>query len=603
MQQIFRYINIDGEEGMRSIRIVTTSLLTLNLLSVPAVGFAAGPVNGATKVQASGQEQAPVGQADSEQLSGGSVSSQQPQRTGQNNVSPQQPQQTEQSNISPPGNAGEQKKARAPVSQQAAQQKTVYIRQAFYTYNGPSLSSGIADYYGPQTVTVLEEGQDGWIKISTYKGPQWMNPNGVKRFINNWFYTYNGPSLSSGIADYYGPQTVTVLEEGQDGWIKISTYKGPQWMNPNGVKRFINNWFYTYNGPSLSSGIADYYGPQTVTVLEEGKDGWIKISTYKGPQWMNPNGVKRFINNWFNTYNGPSVSSGVADYYGPQTVTVLEEGQDGWIKISTYKGPQWMNPNGVKLPISSFFFTYESPNIQAAVSDIYGPQQVIILEQRQDGWARISTYLGDKWVNLNTVTGGFALLNAPIIGQFPELANGCEVVSLQMLMEYYGHSFNKVFFAYEMPFDTTPLVKYSWGGYKQWGDPSVGFVGDVTGKTPGFSIDPAPLKKLLTKYIKNGADLTGSDFSVIEAYVRNSRPVVAWVTVGLNNPRSPVNWQTPSGKTITAHMNTHAVLVTGVDDNYVYYNDPYTGIKNSKTPKGQFVNVYNLMGRKALSVR
>jgi N-acetylmuramoyl-L-alanine amidase len=491
MQQIFRYINIDGEEGMRSIRIVTTSLLTLNLLSVPAVGFAAGPVNGATKVQASGQEQAPVGQADSEQLSGGSVSSQQPQRTGQNNVSPQQPQQTEQSNISPPGNAGEQKKARAPVSQQAAQQKTVYIRQAFYTYNGPSLSSGIADYYGPQTVTVLEEG----------------------------------------------------------------------------------------------------------------KDGWIKISTYKGPQWMNPNGVKRFINNWFNTYNGPSVSSGVADYYGPQTVTVLEEGQDGWIKISTYKGPQWMNPNGVKLPISSFFFTYKSPNIQAAVSDIYGPQRVIILEQRQDGWARISTYLGDKWVNLNTVTGGFALLNAPIIGQFPELANGCEVVSLQMLMEYYGHSFNKVFFAYEMPFDTTPLVKYSWGGYKQWGDPSVGFVGDVTGKTPGFSIDPAPLKKLLTKYIKNGADLTGSDFSVVEAYVRNSRPVVAWVTVGLNNPRSPVNWQTPSGKTITAHMNTHAVLVTGVDDNYVYYNDPYTGIKNSKTPKGQFVNVYNLMGRKALSVR
>jgi uncharacterized protein YvpB len=206
-----------------------------------------------------------------------------------------------------------------------------------------------------------------------------------------------------------------------------------------------------------------------------------------------------------------------------------------------------------------------------------------------------------KWVNEGNINRSQVILNVPSIYQFPELHNGCEVVSLQMLVEHQiGRSLNKVAFAFEMPFDQTKLKNYKTSS-QIWGDPDVGFVGDVTGNTPGYSINPEPLKRLLDKYAR-GTNLTGNDFSVLEDYVRNGKPVDTRVTVALNNPRPITTWKTPGGKTIYARMNTHAVVLTGVDDNYVYYNDPFYGTKNVKVSKSWFASIYNQMGKKALSV-
>ncbi|PFR68930.1 S-layer protein, partial [Bacillus cereus] len=79
-------------------------------------------------------------------------------------------------------------------------------------------------------------------------------------------------------------------------------------------------------------------------------------------------------------------------------------------------------------------------------------------------------------------------------------------------------------------------------------------------------------------------------------------PVVAWVTENLGSPESPTVWRTPSGKTIYGRMNTHAVTVTGIDANNVYYNDPITGQKNARADKEWFTYIYNQMGNKALSI-
>ncbi|MGF2717050.1 hypothetical protein ACQUY5_33760, partial [Bacillus cereus] len=43
----------------------------------------------------------------------------------------------------------------------------------------------------------------------------------------------------------------------------------------------------------------------------------------------------------FFTYHEPSLSSGISCEYAPQTVTVVEE-RDGWVKIKTYYGEKWM---------------------------------------------------------------------------------------------------------------------------------------------------------------------------------------------------------------------------------------------------------------------
>ncbi|EOO17630.1 hypothetical protein IG9_02465 [Bacillus cereus HuA2-9] len=221
--------------------------------------------------------------------------------------------------------------------------------------------------------------------------------------------------------------------------------------------------------------------------------------------------------------------------------------------------------------------------------------------ERAGGWIQIQTNNGLKWVNEGNINRSQVILNVPSIYQFSELHNGCEVVSLQMLVEHQiGRSLNKVAFAFEMPFNQTKLKNYKTSS-QIWGDPDVGFVGDVTGNTPGYSINPEPLKRLLDKYAR-GTNLTGNDFSVLEDYVRNGKPVVTWVTEALNNPRPITTWKTPGGKTIYGRMNTHAVVLTGVDDNYVYYNDPFYGTKNVKVSKSWFASIYNQMGKKALSV-
>ncbi|MFJ8528245.1 S-layer homology domain-containing protein [Bacillus sp. NPDC094106] len=478
--------------------------------------------------------------------------------------------------------------------------KKINMDKSFFTYNGPSLSSGIAYEYEPQPVTVYEEREGGWIRIYTGLGFKWVCLNEKKINIDKKFFTYNGPSLSSGIAYEYEPQPVTVYEEREGGWIRIGTGLGLKWVCLNERKIDINRSFITYNEPSLSSGIAYEYEPQPVTVYEEREGGWARIGTGLGLKWVLLNEKRAYIDRNFITYNTPSRSGVILDNYGPQTVTVIEE-QGTWIRIRTYAGYQWLDTKRETRDLSRVFFAYDNPNFSSRVSGKYGPQTVEVYEEGEGGWIQIQTDNGPKWVNASYVNSNQVILNVPSLYQFPELNNGCEVVSLQMLVEHYiGRSLNKVIFAFEMPFDTTRLQKYN-GKFQVWGDPDVGFVGDVTGNTPGYSINPEPLKQLLDKYAR-GTNLTGNDFSVLENYVRNGKPVVTWVTVALNNPRETITWTTPEGKTIYARMNTHAVVLTGVDDNYVYYNDPFYGTKNVRASKDWFVSIYNQMGKKSLSI-
>ncbi|ONG85366.1 S-layer protein [Bacillus cereus] len=438
-----------------------------------------------------------------------------------------------------------------------------------------------------QLVAVTDKSKDNELKMK-------------KISISKKFFTYNGPSLSSGISKEYGPREVTVYEERDGGWIRIHTDTGFKWVCLVEKKVNMNKNFLTYNEASLSSGISGEYAPQSVTVIEEREGNWIKVYTALGYKWVCLIDKKVQIDRDFTTYDAPFRSANILDYYGPQAVTVVEE-RGTWLRIRTYAGYQWLDTKKEAKYLSKVFFAYDSPSFVSRVSGRYAPQTVEVYGERDGGWIQIQTSNGLKWVNEGNINRSQVILNVPSLYQFPELHNGCEVVSLQMLVEHQiGRSLNKVAFAFEMPFDQTKLKNYKTSS-QIWGDPDVGFVGDVTGNTPGYSINPEPLKRLLDKYAR-GTNLTGNDLSVLEDYVRNGKPVVTWVTVALNNPRPITTWKTPGGKTISARMNTHAVVLTGVDDNYVYYNDPFYGTKNVKVSKSRFASIYNQMGKKALSV-
>lgn len=198
-------------------------------------------------------------------------------------------------------------------------------------------------------------------------------------------------------------------------------------------------------------------------------------------------------------------------------------------------------------------------------------------------------------------------LDVPIENQMPELNNGCEIVSLQMLVEYKTNTkLDKIEFSKLLPIDTTPMVTSTANGKTDiisWGDPDKGFVGDVTGKEMGYIINPSPLCEHLKNQFPTITNLTGSNYADIQSELSNGNPVVAWVNKSFQPVVSPEQWYSPnSNKVIDADFDNHAILLTGYDSDFLYYNDPIGGVK-LKVDKDTFMSNFTYLGSKALTIR
>lgn len=193
-----------------------------------------------------------------------------------------------------------------------------------------------------------------------------------------------------------------------------------------------------------------------------------------------------------------------------------------------------------------------------------------------------------------------ALLDVPVIRQYPELPRGCEVTSLAMLLRHYGIDTDKTELAAEMQMDPTPIAYNKDGSIRSWGDPNTGFVGDITLHSRGFGIYHGGLYPLLKEYVPSAVDLTGRTFEELEEYVGNGVPVLVWTTSTYKAPTHWVTWESPNGP-IRTTFQEHAVLLVGYDEQYVYVNDPLSGKKQAKVPKDQFESTWTIMGKQALS--
>lgn len=192
------------------------------------------------------------------------------------------------------------------------------------------------------------------------------------------------------------------------------------------------------------------------------------------------------------------------------------------------------------------------------------------------------------------------LIDVPIISQLPELKNGCEITSLTMMFNYAGISVDKLTLANMVKKDTTPLT-YNGGTIATWGNPHVGFVGDITGKTPGYSIYPEALTPLIEEYMPGKSlNLTGTSYEEIEKALVDNRPVLVWITNDFKPPARPAQWKS-NGEIINVYFSQHAVLLTGYDEDNVYYNDPLSNTKNKSVSKEVFKVIWETMGNKALS--
>lgn len=191
------------------------------------------------------------------------------------------------------------------------------------------------------------------------------------------------------------------------------------------------------------------------------------------------------------------------------------------------------------------------------------------------------------------------LLDAPLISQLPELKNGCEVTSLAMLLRYKGINVDKMTLASRVVKDLTPYRQS--GDTIYWGNPNTGFVGDITGKTKGYSAYHDPIMQLASRYT-NAVDLTGSSFDTILTTLAQGKPV--WVISTSTFDIVPnwqwQTWQTPIGP-IRITFHEHSVLLTGFDSEYIYFNDPLANIKNRKVLRSSFVHGWEQFGNQAIT--
>ncbi|MBP1996498.1 C39 family peptidase [Paenibacillus eucommiae] len=193
-----------------------------------------------------------------------------------------------------------------------------------------------------------------------------------------------------------------------------------------------------------------------------------------------------------------------------------------------------------------------------------------------------------------------AMIEAPAIMQHPELPAGCEITSLAMLLQFAGIEKSKMELAAEMPKDETKAVLHANGSIKYWGNPNVGFVGDVTRKGMGFGIYHAGLFPLLKSYMPTAVDLTNKSFESYEQHVADGIPIVVWTTINYKLPTKMVSWETSLGK-IETTFSEHAVLLVGYDKNNVYLNDPTNGKKAFAVNKEQFIQTWEAMGKQGIT--
>ncbi|MEQ2464331.1 C39 family peptidase [Niallia sp. CLA-SR-H024] len=199
-------------------------------------------------------------------------------------------------------------------------------------------------------------------------------------------------------------------------------------------------------------------------------------------------------------------------------------------------------------------------------------------------------------------TNKSVLLDVPLIKQNPELKYGCEVTSLTMVLNYAGVKVNKMELYKNIQKDIDPLIRKN-GNIIEWGDPSIGFVGDMTGKKPGYAVFDKPMEDLVNKYLPERAvNLTKYSFHDLEKHVQNGYPIVVWTTGDYRLPDRWESWK-HNGKTIKTPLDLHAVVLVGFSKNHVYLNDPLSGKKNVKVDKKTFIKSWHALKSRAISYR
>lgn len=180
-----------------------------------------------------------------------------------------------------------------------------------------------------------------------------------------------------------------------------------------------------------------------------------------------------------------------------------------------------------------------------------------------------------------------------------EHALSCEIAALKMALNYYGVAVTESELLADLPFDE----RGPRGKNNVWGDPDVGFVGDIDGKIPdgGYGVYEKPIVNLAMRY-RNAKAMRAASLRDVLLEVANGRPVIVWGSLASGQD---ISWKTKSGRPVKAVFGEHTRLIIGfsgtVDDpKAVLMLDPIYG--RIVMSKNRFLANWALLGNRAVVV-
>jgi len=184
----------------------------------------------------------------------------------------------------------------------------------------------------------------------------------------------------------------------------------------------------------------------------------------------------------------------------------------------------------------------------------------------------------------------------PTFHQYPNYPNGCESAALYNLLRYYHVNVSMEEIVNTLKKGDGPYFK---DGVLYGGDPEIEFVGDP--RNPhGYGVFQKPIIDVANKYKSGIIDYSNHSFNEVLSIVKQGIPVQVWGSINNRSTKVCTSWiYKANNKKINWICDLHSVVLIGYNSRKVYVSDSYTG-NIEEYDRGQFENMYNLFGRRAI---
>lgn len=188
-----------------------------------------------------------------------------------------------------------------------------------------------------------------------------------------------------------------------------------------------------------------------------------------------------------------------------------------------------------------------------------------------------------------------ASFDAPALQQYPELPTGCESIALTNALMSQGFNLSKTEVADRwLPKSSDDFVDAFMGDPHQADGNSCMAPGVTLGANAYLNAQHSQLQAM---------DLTGETFGAVLHEVSQNHPVIAWCTIGLEEPGECYDTERADGRTYRLLTNSHCVVIHGydLDAGTVLTSDSLIG--QATYPLEVFAARYYALGAQAVVIR